>query len=73
MAPVGIQSTGNPVFAVPASLLGVPALSMPLARLDDLPLGIQLIGFVDRDADLFATAAAVEQVVRRTQQSKRPS
>jgi Asp-tRNA(Asn)/Glu-tRNA(Gln) amidotransferase A subunit family amidase len=67
VAPIGIESTGNPIFAVPASLLGVPAVSMPLARLGGLPLGIQLIGFVDRDADLFATAAAVEQIAQGTQ------
>jgi Asp-tRNA(Asn)/Glu-tRNA(Gln) amidotransferase A subunit family amidase len=73
VAPVGIESTGNPIFAVPASLLGVPALSMPLAKLGDLPLGIQLIGFMDRDADLFATAAAVEQVARGAQPLKRAS
>ena len=73
VAPVGIESTGNPIFAVPASLLGVPALSMPLARLDNLPLGIQLIGFIDRDADLFATAAAVEQVAQDAHQFKRAS
>src|ERR1700683_4978722 len=29
-APEGIGHTGNPEFAVPASLLGVPALSLPL-------------------------------------------
>jgi Asp-tRNA(Asn)/Glu-tRNA(Gln) amidotransferase A subunit family amidase len=68
VAPIGIESTGNPIFAVPASLLGVPAVSMPLARLGGLPLGIQLIGFVNRDADLFATAAAVEQIAQGAQQ-----
>ena len=31
-APVGIRATGNPVFVVPGSLLGVPALSLPLLR-----------------------------------------
>ena len=29
-APVGLGSTGDPVFAVPFSLLGVPAISLPL-------------------------------------------
>jgi Asp-tRNA(Asn)/Glu-tRNA(Gln) amidotransferase A subunit family amidase len=61
VAPLGIESTGDPVFAVPASCLGVPALSMPLLALQGLPLGVQLIGFNGRDADLFATAAAIEQ------------
>jgi Asp-tRNA(Asn)/Glu-tRNA(Gln) amidotransferase A subunit family amidase len=66
VAPVGIETTGNPIFAVPASLLGVPALSMPLLTMSGLPLGVQLIGFVTRDADLFATAAAVERITIET-------
>ena len=30
-APVGLGSTGDPVFVVPASMLGVPAISLPRA------------------------------------------
>ena len=56
-APEGLGSTGNPEFAVPASLLGVPAISLPLFELNELPLGLQVIGYCDRDADLFAAAA----------------
>ncbi|OGA07522.1 MAG: hypothetical protein A3H33_07380 [Betaproteobacteria bacterium RIFCSPLOWO2_02_FULL_65_20] len=56
-APVGLESTGNPVFNVPATLLGVPALSLPLLAADGLPLGLQAIGFHDRDAALFSVAA----------------
>ena len=56
-APEGLGSTGNPEFNVPASLLGVPALSLPVFELNDMPLGLQVIGYFDRDADLFRTAA----------------
>jgi Asp-tRNA(Asn)/Glu-tRNA(Gln) amidotransferase A subunit family amidase len=56
-APEGLGSTGNPEFAVPASLLGVPALSLPLFEVNDMPLGLQVIGYFDRDADAFAIAA----------------
>jgi Asp-tRNA(Asn)/Glu-tRNA(Gln) amidotransferase A subunit family amidase len=62
VAPVGVETTGNPIFAVPASLLGVPALSLPLLTIGGLPLGVQLVGFSARDADLFATAGAVEEI-----------
>jgi Asp-tRNA(Asn)/Glu-tRNA(Gln) amidotransferase A subunit family amidase len=55
-APQGLASTGNPEFAVPASLLGVPALSLPLFEVDHMPLGLQVIGYFDRDADAFAIA-----------------
>jgi len=56
-APEGLASTGNPDFAVPASLLGVPALSLPLFEVNAMPLGLQLIGYFDRDADAFAIAS----------------
>src|SRR5262249_36054875 len=38
-APEGLGSTGNPEFNVPASLLGVPAVSLPLFELNGMPLG----------------------------------
>lgn len=59
-APVGLQSTGEPAFVVAGSLLGVPAISLPHLQTQGLPLGLQLLGFADRDADLFSVAAALE-------------
>src|SRR5262249_36774907 len=35
-APVGLETTGNPIFAVVASLLGVPAVSLPVLTEDSL-------------------------------------
>ncbi len=63
-APTGLGWTGDPIFVVPASLLGAPALSLPLLADDGLPLGLQMIGFVDRDAALFAAAGAVHAYVQ---------
>ncbi len=56
MRPKAWPSTGSPEFAVPASLLGVPALSLPVFGVNGMPLGLQLIGFFDRDAETFAMA-----------------
>jgi len=56
-APAGLQATGNPQFAVPSSLLGVPALSLPLFMLDGMPLGLQVLGYANADAAAFATGA----------------
>lgn len=61
-APMGIASTGDPTFAIPASLLGVPAVSLPLFEVEGLPLGLQVIGFQERDADLFGVAAWLEKL-----------
>ena len=58
-APVGLDWTGDPSFALPASLLGTPALTMPVLRAEGLPLGLQLIGFTDQDASMFGAAAAI--------------
>jgi Asp-tRNA(Asn)/Glu-tRNA(Gln) amidotransferase A subunit family amidase len=55
-APVGLESTGNPIFAVAGSMLGVPAISLPVLEDDGLPLGLQLMGFEQQDAPLFAIA-----------------
>ena len=60
-APEGLDSTGNPEFGVPSSLLGVPSLSLPLFQDGGLPLGLQVIGFFDRDADAFALSAWLMQ------------
>ena len=56
-APVGLGSTGDPIFAVPFSLLGVPAISLPLLHEQELPLGLQVTGFEAEDAATFAVAA----------------
>jgi Asp-tRNA(Asn)/Glu-tRNA(Gln) amidotransferase A subunit family amidase len=58
-APVGLGSTGDAVFVIPGSMLGVPALSLPVLRDGGLPLGLQLLGFADADAALFSTAGGV--------------
>jgi Asp-tRNA(Asn)/Glu-tRNA(Gln) amidotransferase A subunit family amidase len=60
-APEGLSSTGNPEFGVPSSLLGVPSLSLPLFEVDAMPLGLQVIGYFDGDADAFAIASWLMQ------------
>ena len=64
-APAGLASTGDASFVIPGSMLGVPAISLPVLRDDGLPLGLQLIGFADADAALFATAGGVMAVLRQ--------
>ncbi len=58
-APIGLDSTGDGVFAVNSSVLGSPALSLPILMDQGLPAGLQLMGFEGRDADLFAIAIAI--------------
>jgi Asp-tRNA(Asn)/Glu-tRNA(Gln) amidotransferase A subunit family amidase len=49
-APAGLLSTGNSAFAIPGSLLGIPALNLPLFEVDGMPLGLQVMGFANEDA-----------------------
>jgi Asp-tRNA(Asn)/Glu-tRNA(Gln) amidotransferase A subunit family amidase len=56
-APKGLDSTGDPSFCTPWTLLGTPALSLPLMRGGNgLPLGVQLVGPRFDDARLLRTA-----------------
>src|ERR1700722_4178300 len=59
VAPVGLGWTGDPAFVIPGSMLGVPAITLPVLEDRGLPLGLQLLGFADADAALFSTAGGV--------------
>ena len=50
------------IMTVPASLAGLPAISVPAAASDTgLPIGVQLIGARQSDATLLALAAQIEE------------
>lgn len=55
-APASFVNTGNPAFNVPASLLGAPALSLPVLEDDGMPLGLQIFSGHGSDARLFGHA-----------------
>jgi Asp-tRNA(Asn)/Glu-tRNA(Gln) amidotransferase A subunit family amidase len=57
-APKGLGATGDPAFCTLWTLLGTPALNLPLMRGENgLPLGVQLVGPRHGDARLLRTAA----------------
>jgi len=64
-APRGLLSTGNPIFAVAGSLLGIPAVSLPLLSDEGLPLGLQVLGFEQEDERMIAIAAWVRDWLQR--------
>jgi Asp-tRNA(Asn)/Glu-tRNA(Gln) amidotransferase A subunit family amidase len=59
-APLGLDSTGDPNCTVHTSLLGIPTVSLPVLRDEGLPLGLQVAGFMNGDAQAFAVAAAIK-------------
>jgi Asp-tRNA(Asn)/Glu-tRNA(Gln) amidotransferase A subunit family amidase len=62
-APVGLESTGNPIFVVPGSLLGAPGVSLPVLEDGGLPLGLQVLGFPQHDADLLSLARTIDDAL----------
>ena len=60
-APEGLAFTGDPAFCALWSFLGLPALTVPIARsAKGLPLGLQLIAPYKQDAHLLRTGRWVE-------------
>lgn len=56
-APVGLESTGSPIFCTIWSLCGMPAITLPLLEGgNSMPLGVQLVGPKGDDARLLRTA-----------------
>ncbi|HEV7616606.1 MAG TPA: amidase [Burkholderiaceae bacterium] len=62
-APV-IAGTGDPVFNRMWTLLGVPAITIPVATgLKGLPVGVQFVGQVDTDLTLLTLCRRVEEIL----------
>jgi Asp-tRNA(Asn)/Glu-tRNA(Gln) amidotransferase A subunit family amidase len=56
-APRGLSSTGSPTFCTIWTLLGMPAVTLPLLTgADGMPIGVQLVGRFGDDARLLRTA-----------------
>jgi len=73
-APLGLESTGNPVFATPWTFCGVPAISLPLLEGEHgLPMGVQLVGPRGDDARLLRTARWLAQHLASAQESGAPA
>jgi len=55
--PGGLDNTGSPAFCTIWTLLGLPAVTLPLLTgVDGLPIGVQLVGRFGDDARLLRTA-----------------
>ncbi|MDR5694173.1 MAG: amidase [Armatimonadota bacterium] len=62
-APEGLASTGDPIFNLPFTFLGFPAMTVPAGLSPSgLPLGIQLVARPLDEVTLLRAAAAYERV-----------
>ena len=52
------------VYGEPSSVLGCPALNLPLLSVAGMPLGVQLMGFFRADAQIVAHAHWLVHAVR---------
>jgi Asp-tRNA(Asn)/Glu-tRNA(Gln) amidotransferase A subunit family amidase len=56
-APAGLSATGNPAFCIPWSLLGVPAIAVPVKiGPGGLPIGLQIVARYREDQKLLSVA-----------------
>ncbi len=62
-APKGML-TGDPIFAVPGSMLAVPALSLPVFEVGGMPLGLQVLGFMGSDAAAVSVAGGLLAILQ---------
>jgi len=63
-APLGLEATGSPVFCTTWSLLGTPAITLPLLRgSNGMPIGVQLVGLRGNDGRLLRTAQWLSELV----------
>jgi Asp-tRNA(Asn)/Glu-tRNA(Gln) amidotransferase A subunit family amidase len=62
-APFSLASTGDPRMNAPWTALGTPAISIPMAAFNGLPLGLQLTADRGDDARVLNTAVRVEAVL----------
>ena len=66
-APEGLGHTGNAEYCAPWTLLGVPALSLPIAfGRNKLPLGLQVVGAYRQDLRMLRVAKWIEDTLAFT-------
>lgn len=69
-APLGLGSTGSPIFCTIWTLCGMPAVTLPLMQgSHGMPIGVQLVGPRGGDARLLRTARWLANPLRRSRRA----
>lgn len=70
-APLGLQTTGDPVFGRRWTLLGMPCVALPVGvSSNGMPLGLQLIGSMHDEAGLLGAARWLERAVSEAEEQQ---
>jgi Asp-tRNA(Asn)/Glu-tRNA(Gln) amidotransferase A subunit family amidase len=62
-APLGLDSTGDPVMNLPWTHAGVPTVSLPAWETDGLPINLQVAARFLADEELLVWAGGLEEVL----------
>ena len=62
-APKGLGHTGNRSFQIFWTLTAAPCFTLPRLAVSGLPVGLQVLGFRDRDADLAGLAHWIDRLM----------
>jgi Asp-tRNA(Asn)/Glu-tRNA(Gln) amidotransferase A subunit family amidase len=62
-APLGLDSTGDPVMNLPWTHSGVPTVVLPAWTIDEMPIGLQIAGRTGDDEDLLFWANEIEETL----------
>jgi Asp-tRNA(Asn)/Glu-tRNA(Gln) amidotransferase A subunit family amidase len=62
-APIGLDSTGNPIMNLPWTHAGVPTVTLPAGRAEGIPLGLQLSGRFGTDETVLAQAQLLQPML----------
>lgn len=60
-APTGLESTGDPAFNTPFTLLGMPVITVPMGFVHELPVGLQVAGLPFMEEIVLTIAATYEK------------
>jgi Asp-tRNA(Asn)/Glu-tRNA(Gln) amidotransferase A subunit family amidase len=72
VAPKGLDATGSPIFCSLWTLVGLPALSLPLLTGEGgMPLGLQLVGAPGDDARLMRSARVLVETLSGKKSARR--
>ncbi|MBI2588349.1 Asp-tRNA(Asn)/Glu-tRNA(Gln) amidotransferase subunit GatA [Candidatus Berkelbacteria bacterium] len=55
------------IYTVPINIAGLPAISVPIGRVDNLPVGLQIVGPKWSEERILAAAGEIEEIIRGKQ------